>query len=360
MIDTSFDINQWMLWLAGIYWFKVGIGILSAAIAFFGFRPGQQTDTRIPAFLIALILLFLLGLFPIEWGYSTDRANYANTFINIQQDGFGSSGNRFEIGFQVLCFICGKFCTPAQFFFIISLIYLGNYMTAITRLADKNSYWLFICVVLSMGFTNYNTNTMRAGLAISFVVLALSKYPSVLKMAFCMAVASSLHKSSMIPSMMIMISYFFNKTRLFYVMWFLAIPISFVFGGTFMALFADISDDQRTSYLTKTLYTTYNTGFRIDFLLYSLAPIATGAYFLFIRQYKSKFYHLIYNSYILTNIFWILVIKANYSDRFAYLSWFMMPFVLLYPLIHKPDIVDNPKNWIAAILIGETLFSIMI
>ena len=60
--------------------------------------------------------------------------------------------------------------------------------------------------------------------------------------------------------------------------------------------------------------------------------------------------------YILANTFWILVIRANFSDRFAYLSWFIYSAVLIYPLVTNPKIVQNSSKWVSLIILGLTLF----
>lgn len=59
--------------------------------------------------------------------------------------------------------------------------------------------------------------------------------------------------------------------------------------------------------------------------------------------------------YLLSNTFWILVIRANFSDRFAYLSWFIYSIVLLYPLVTH-SIVKRQGLWIGTIFLGLTLF----
>lgn len=59
--------------------------------------------------------------------------------------------------------------------------------------------------------------------------------------------------------------------------------------------------------------------------------------------------------YLLTNTFWILIIRANFSDRFAYLSWFIYSVILLYPLVTRP-VVRRQGIWVATILLGMTLF----
>ncbi len=38
------------------------------------------------------------------------------------------------------------------------------------------------------------------------------------------------------------------------------------------------------------------------------------------------------------------MIRANFSDRFAYLSWFMYALVMMYPLLESPDSFNNVRQ----------------
>jgi len=78
-----------------------------------------------------------------------------------------------------------------------------------------------------------------------------------------------------------------------------------------------------------------STGFRWDFLLYSAIPVYLGYHYIVKRGYKNKMYIQLFNTYLVANAFWILVIRASFSNRFAYLSWFLLPIVLIYPLLLK-------------------------
>ena len=75
-----------------------------------------------------------------------------------------------------------------------------------------------------------------------------------------------------------------------------------------------------------------STGFRWDFLFYSIWPIVMTWYLTMYRKFKDKTFNVIANTYILCNAFWIMVIRATFSNRFAYLSWFLYPLVIAYPL----------------------------
>jgi len=48
--------------------------------------------------------------------------------------------------------------------------------------------------------------------------------------------------------------------------------------------------------------------------------------------------------------------RANFSNRFAYLSWFMMAIVTLYPLIFSPHL-KNKNQAMALLIAGTYLFT---
>lgn len=355
MNDFSFDFDLWLAWREFNFWSLTILGFVSALIAYINYDFGHQKSTVSLSVLIMSALVFSLGLFPIEWGYSTDRANYATIFVGFQ-NGLTLFKDK-DYGFILLTSTLSEFLNVKMYFVVITVIYLFNYLISIIKLVGNKSYWLVVTVIMSMAFTNYAINTMRAGLALSFIVLSFCMYPNKWKMLCCIIIGSAIHTSVVLPSLMIIISYFYPNTKLFYKLWFLAIPLSFLAGGYFMGLFASMSDDSRTSYLINISNSRYNIGFRIDFIIYSLAPIIIGWYYINKCHFVDNLYYLIYNSYILTNIFWILVIRANYSDRFAYLSWFLIPFVVVYPLL-KQDLPIKKNVWLAIILLGETMFKL--
>ena len=69
-------------------------------------------------------------------------------------------------------------------------------------------------------------------------------------------------------------------------------------------------------------------------------------------------YIMFLSIYIICNSFWILVIKASFSNRFAYLSWFLFPIVLVYPLVMF-KIRNKNNHYLGLIMLlhlGFTLF----
>ena len=90
----------------------------------------------------------------------------------------------------------------------------------------------------------------------------------------------------------------------------------------------------------------YNTGFRIDFLLYSLVPALFARYNINKMSERDSIYTQVYRAYILVNAVWVLLIRMPYTDRVAYLSWFMIPFLLLYPILNGLIYLRNPQSYL--------------
>lgn len=330
------------------------LGIISFLYVFFA-KPIKKNNssTILITLLLGLILLIRLSGQPIGWGTACDRENYANRVM--------SSDNILEHAdpvFSMFSQFIYQYTDIEIYFAVIAFIYLTLYIITAGRLVGNRQVWMFIVIMLSFGFLSYGYNTIRSGLAYSLLLFAISLKDKKIPMAVFLVLAACMHKSMLIPISMFLCAMFYPKTKTFFILWLLSIPLSFFGGSFFNNLFSTFSSDSRTEYLTSA-NDDYNIGFRIDFILYSLIPILVGYYYIFKRGFRSSIYTCIYNTYLLTNIFWILVIRSNFSDRFAYLSWFLIPILLAYPLLKQPVVVRNPNNWLAAIIAGETLFSFL-
>lgn len=100
-------------------------------------------------------------------------------------------------------------------------------------------------------------------------------------------------------------------------------------------------------------------GFRWDFLIFSAVPIIWGWWIIKKKGLNDKAYNIIFNTYVLANSFWVLVIRAAFSNRFAALSWFLYFLVLIYPLL-KHNIYPKQGVTLAIMLIGLFLINIVI
>ncbi len=339
----------------------IGLSFLVSIIAFASSKSiTYKHKTYAIALCLALLLIWRFGWLPVGFGSHGDRERYVYTFHNLQNNGFLWEEFYGEQLWYWIAYTIGTFGNYYDYLIIISLLYVSFYYIVCVRLVNKSVFWLLIVLIASFGFHSYAINTMRAGIAASLMCLSFTFYNKKLWMFALMFAATLFHGSMMLPAVMLAICRYFDKTKIYMYLWSLSIPVSFIAGYYFNEIFASMIDDHRSAYMTTKVNEGYNIGFRIDFIIYSLLPMLVGSYYIYKKNYKDKFYKFLFNGYLLTNIFWILVIRSNFSDRFAYLSWFMIPFLLAYPILKEPHLVRRPNLWIGTILLGEAAFMLII
>lgn len=218
-------------------------------------------------------------------------------------------------------------------------------------------------LIISLSFWGYGTNGIRNGIATSFFLLALSSKKNIFTWLWIIF-AISFHKSLFIPTLAYIISFFYKNTKTYLKVWFIAIPLSLVLGSIIENFFMGLgvfSDNRITGYFEDDadIQSEFSSlGFRWDFLLYSATGVFAGWYFIIKKQFEDKLYINLYNIYLITNAFWILVIRANFSNRFAYLSWFMLGIIIIYPFL-KAKFFHNQHKIIGRIIFFYFLFTFL-
>ena len=224
-------------------------------------------------------------------------------------------------------------------------------MLVCSILVMRKNLWLGMLFFFS-GFQTYSfaINGLRNGLACSLVLVAMALLANRTKQfvaIILMLAALFFHRSSMLPSAMAIVSLFFVKdTKLALRFWYASIVLSLFAGPVFERFFASLGfDDRMSSYTAEgssdgVLY----SGFRFDFLFYSAFPVWMIWYVTQRRKFTSPEYSVYANTYLLCNAFWILVIRASFSNRFAYLSWFIYPLVIAYPLMRMNIWKDQDRK----------------
>ena len=153
--------------------------------------------------------------------------------------------------------------------------------------------------------------------------------------------AIGVHKSTALPVLSMYCAFFLKKDFKWALAWWgLSIVLSLTVGNTIAGFVASLGfDDRLAGYVGTNVADSEfaelfsHTGFRWDFVLYSVMPIYLAYIVIIKREIYDKLYIILINTYIFSNSFWIMVINSLNSNRFAYLSWFMYPIVIAYPLL---------------------------
>lgn len=345
--------QDYIFYLNIVKYLFLSIGLI--AFVFSYTNKNHKPLSNVTVLFLFVLMVFLLGAFPMLDG-GADRNRYLAEANDVAMYNYTYRVN--DIGY----FYVNKVLTlfPIDlYFYLHSLLYILGILLFSKSLHTRQYGIIFLCMLLNFQFVSYGVNTMRAGLAGSTVLMAIAFRNKRLVELSLLILAILIHKSFALPAMCYLIAKKFDKTKWFFYIWLLSIPLSAVGGGFFQEFFSSVlGDEERASYLTTDAASThYRVGFRLDFILFSCAPIVMGYYLIYKRKFTDVFYKNLYNMYLLANTFLILVIRADFSDRFAYLSWFIYCPLLVYPLLKQPNVVKNSNKWIAYCILGLTIFS---
>ena len=315
--------------------FVVFITFINSKVAFLHDRNNLKNLSLI-GFLLLFFILIYMGLRPISGKYFGDSLTYSFIFNDYRNDNFQGRDN-VEFGFKILLQFCSKIMGVNAFFFICATLYVMPLYYASKKLFNQYWFLAFIMLVASMSFWSYGTNGLRNGLASSFFIFGLSR-ASLRSQLFWFIISLGFHKSMILPLVGFILTLKFNTPRGFLIFWFSCIPFSLLIGSSFQNLISGFFEDDRLNsyfYDNAQLAEFRRTGFRWDFLAYSFTGVFAGWYFIVKRKFQDKFYTKMYSIYLFANACWILVIQSTFSNRFAYLSWFMLGLVIVYPFLKQ-------------------------
>ena len=293
-----------------------------------------------------------MGLRPISY-YFGDMGTYMKEFESYQ-NGKSFDGSK-EYLFESLKFFFAKSGTAELFFFTCSLLYILPVFFISKKLFQNYWYYSFIVLIGSFSFWSYGTNGIRQGVATSVFLIGLTSKNNFIKTTFC-CFSFLIHKSLLLVCAGFVLVHFVQNTKYYFRGWFFSIVLSLAAGRFFESLFASFSvvDEKSKQYLgdyeAAAEEIVLKVGFRWDFLIYSGFGVFAIWFFMIKKKYQDPIYLKIAHLYLTINAFWILVIRANYSNRIAYLSWFMLGLVIIYPLL-KVQFFKNQH-----VVVGVTIF----
>jgi hypothetical protein len=293
------------------------------------------------AFFLTLLMSFYLGLRQIARDFG-DTASYASNFRHL--DEYSPVNFRTEWLWQNIQYFFKSVLgmNVHDFFVFVALVFFFGMFICSLILTRKNLWLAMLFFFTALQTFTYGTNGIRNGMALSMVLVSIALLAEYGKSrqflaAIIMILALFIHRSSMLPSLSAFISlYFIKDTKLGLRFWLVSIAVSLLAGPLVTQFFAALGfDDRMTTYsqmeASEEIFS--HTGFRWDFLLYSVFPVFMIWYVTRQRRFNDPAYSVVANTYLLCNAFWIMVIRSSFSNRFAYLSWFLYPVVIFYPLL---------------------------
>lgn len=357
-----------------------------------------QKNSMAPALVFSVLLIVFIGMRPLSYMFG-DSANYNHGYMFDPIDATFSIDFSKEWFWRFLrdtCRISG--CTVHVWFFIIAIVYISFPLLGFQKLVGENAWMAMLFFLSAFETYQFGVNGLRNGFACSMTILAfaIAANGNISKMllggiVFIFALGS--HKSVMLPlAAFLAANYVIKSPKWAIYFWLLSIGVSLVAGGTMVNFFAGMGfDDRMAAYgnsMDEYADSFSSTGFRWDFLAYSAMPVwltwyvtrkaekeraefgdtieeaetnITGAGRI-ADAHSMRVFNILATTYILANSFWVMVITAAFSNRFAYLSWFLYPVVLAYAVIRLhiwPD-QDRKAGLILLLHAGFTIVMYML
>lgn len=324
----------------------------------------KQKKETIGLLLTTAILVLFIGHRPVDPLF-IDTVAYASLFKLYQLGDFSVIYHSSELAFNTLAVLCAKYGSLEVFFTILSLLYFAPVAYSSARMCKTQSFATFLFFLGSFSFYSYAVNGLRNGVATSLILLMFTliyvdkKYilgtlVGILGILF--------HTSVLLPFCAAFVPFVIRNSNIMLVVWFSSILLSLTAPGLFSPI-ADIienvtQDDRITSYTENSSVDSSSSGFRFDFLLYSAFPVFVSLIFRRLMGRNDETFERLLSVYLICNSFWVIFIRASFSNRFAYLSWFLYPLLLAYPLFNIKLFKNQGKiaSLIMLAMLGFTIF----
>lgn len=309
------------------------------------------------SYFIFIFILLFLGARPISFEFG-DMGNYNNFFIEYQKglDPIPSS----DFIFRQFMMLYADVANAELFFLTAFVLYFAPIYMALKKWFGIYWIWPFLTVVSLFSFYQYGVNGIRNGIATSLFLFAISQKTSVKYLVFMLAYG--FHSSIILPIGAFLLFTCFPNIKYYYYGWFVCFILS-SFSGVFGELIQSLPflDSKISHYgnLDMSNDDMGKVGFRWDFIIFSIAPIVFSYWLIFKRNFYDNTYILLLAIYLISNSFWLLIIRIPFSNRFAYLSWFIYGVVFSYPFL-KFNFLINQNRYFSILVIFLFTLSLFI
>lgn len=308
---------------------------------------------------ILLLLYCILFIGYRQWWVEDafgDSVRYGKSYLLMVRSYFSEAK---DLGFALFTYICRRLnITITLYFVICAFIYVYPLYLSTIKISRKFSFILLLSIVVSFSFYSYGVNGMRNGISTSLLMLAFVKHKNRIQSFTLCLIAALFHLSALLPIIAYILTLSYKNTKVYLSIWFISVPLSYYFiplkGLMHLNIFMNRFNSYLSSEVSMDKFT--KTGFRWDFIIYSSIPVFIGMYYVHIKKVYDEFYSLILCIYLIVNTIWVIINDVAFSNRFAYLSWFMIPIVLIYPLT-KNVIIKNRSLKISLVVLMNYIFT---
>ena len=317
---------------------------------------------------LTIFVTIFIGTRPID-GAFVDMTTYATSY-ELAAHNFSSYQ---DWGFDWLMQTCAGVMPASWFFLICSILYTAPIAIAMRKVHKDWAFAGLLALAGSLSFFSYATNGIRNGISTSLLICAFAYHRQWIVMAALMIAAEGMHKSALLPIGAFLLTAIFARVFIYALVWAVTFVAVTFKGEAITGLFSSyisLGDDERlATYAASAGLGGDKGGYRLDFVLYSIVPVGICYWMANAKTRGEVFYRRLVCTYLAANTVWLLLMHAAYSNRFAYLSWFLMPWIIIYPFnshtgfARRDDFLSESKpsyNLLSFVILANTGFTFLI
>ncbi len=325
-----------------------------------GLREFNPSTLDMSAGGCVLLMTLFIGLRPVSLVFA-DMVNYAGWY-ELLYEGVDFQFNwdvENKIWENLFAWWGSMSLGYTSFFVFVATIYFGGAYLGIRKLFPNHRLTAFLVFLAAFSTFSYGTNGIKAGAATSLFIWALG-YRENLKVCIPLVLLSwGFHHSMIMVVAAFVITLFVKNPKYYFWIWGFCLLMAAAHVTAFANLFAGAITEKGAMYLTGGFNHGTKVGFRIDFIVYSAMPVIVGWYAIMKKKLQvSELYKKLLGLYLCLNGVWMLCMYAEFTNRIAYLSWFLYPIVLIYPFLNEQWGRNRYKKFGLVMLghLGFTLF----
>lgn len=334
-------MNQYeILFLKDLYLF---IFIVLIILIFISIVKDNNNIKFVFGLLICLFIVPFLGFRDLNVG--VDTLNYRDIY-DTMPNSLSLIEFRDPIWDFVTFFFSNNRIDISYYFLLSSFIYVYFAYSGAKSILQQNALYFLVLFLVVPNFALYGTNTIRTGIAASIFLYSFKWKNKKIKQALIFILSLFIHFSVIVPLLFYYLSARLKTIKISMSIWFL-----FLILATLGISLGDVMpfEMERLSQYTSVKDNDVTTKV-LNFIIYSISPILLGVYTIYIKKKSDVLYIRLLNTYIFSNCIYVLTFNIMFSERFAYLSEFLMPLLLVYPII-KFKLFKNPQLKLASIFL---------
>lgn len=286
------------------------------------------------AILFILYLFISISIYNVSLDSFPDLKRYYNHFHYYQGLPLQYIELRHEPLFSFLQWLTANSIGSFRLFLVLvwTIIFI-NLIKALKNIFLKpDVLFVFASYITFFIFFNYVLNVMRQGLAISFIILAISVLISKKnkKTSFYIPIilAPLFHITSLPLSVILLILRWFKvRFKTIFLLWLISIILFITHLN--QKFLSNLPFEQLELYSSERFLEQYGLVNRMDFLLFSVFFAVLGyLIWKYSLNKKDTEYELLLKIYITFNIYFTLLGFIAYSDRLASYSWMLIPILI--------------------------------